>query len=339
MIKTVPTKDLKVGMFVILKESWIQHSFLKPKFKITSRKQIEKIIADGIGKVQVDTLKSEVVEDRDILQDLALAPRLEDSTHARTVIPVPEKFVPMDVIGDELRAAIEDTRIPPQTKAKAVYDHSIKMMNNVLTEPSAENILSGKKMISDIVDHILADDDTADCLAQITSHDYYTYTHSVNVGMFSVLLAKAVFGSSSDHDMRELGAGFFLHDLGKCDVPHDLINKPGDLAPREWDQMRRHPSRGNEILTDNKQLTRECGLIIMQHHEREDGSGYPLGLARDDIHLYARICSIADVYDALTSTRAYKVKVPPFEALRIMKEEMLHHFQRDIFEEFVLIFH
>ncbi len=350
MIKKVKTKYLKFGMYVILGASWLHHSFLKPNFKITSEKQIKKILNDRIKEVKVDTSKSEVVEERDLIKDL-LGPRGKDTRQARTEAPLPEskkvteitppetgEFNPMEQISEDLHQAIQNTRIPPQTKAKAVYDHSLKMMTNVLEEPSSDNILAGKKMVYEIVDHILANDDTAECMALITSHDYYTYTHSVNVGMLSVLISKSVFKGSYDHDMRELGAGFFLHDLGKCDIPHDLINKPGRLTDEEWDLMRNHPQRGNKILVDTDQLTKECGFIVMQHHEREDGSGYPFGLSKDEIHLYARICSIADVFDALTSTRAYKNKVPTYEALRIMKEEMIHFFNRDIFNEFVLIF-
>ncbi len=350
MIKNVKTEDLKVGMYVMLGQSWLRHSFLKPSFKITSEKQIKKILHNRIKEVKVDTSKSEVIKGRDLFRDV-LGPRGEDTgktrtdvtlpgSESKTEIPPPEagEFNPIDQISEELHQTIQNTRIPPQTKAKAIYNHSLKMMTNVLEEPNAENILSSKKMVYDIVDHILADDDTAEYMAQITSHDYYTYTHSVNVGMLSVLLSKSVFMGSYDHDMRELGAGFFLHDLGKCDVPHELINKPGKLTDEEWDLMRNHPQRGNMILVDTDQLTKECGFIVMQHHEREDGSGYPFGLKKDEIHSYARICSIADVYDALTSTRAYKKKVKTFEALRIMKEEMIHSFNRAMFKEFVLIF-
>ena len=350
MIKKVKTEDLKVGMYVMLGQSWLRHSFMKPNFRITSEKQIKKIIHDGIKEVKVDTSKSEVIEERDLFRDV-LGPRDEDADQARTEAPLPGsqvgteilppeagEFSPIDLISEELHQTIQNTSIPPQTKAKEVYNHSIRMMTNVLDDPRANNILSSKKMVYKVVDHILADDDTAECMALITSHDYYTYTHSVNVGMLSVLLAKSVFEGSYDHNMQELGAGFFLHDLGKCDIPHDLINKPGKLTANEWDLMRNHPQRGNTILADTDQLTKECGLIVMQHHEREDGSGYPFGLSKDEIHPYARICSIADVYDALTSTRAYKQKVPTYKALNVMKEEMVGHFNRELFESFILMF-
>ncbi len=263
-------------MFVMLGKSWLHHSFLKPNFMIKSEKQIRKIISDGFQKVQVDTSKSDVTAERNLMTDL-LGPN--GNGDSKVDVPAAEEFNPMALISDELRSAIQNTSIPPQVKAKAVYDHSIKMMHNVLDEPNADNILAGKMMVYDIVDHILADDETAGAMARITSHDYYTYTHSVNVGMLSILLTKSVFKNSRDHDMQELGAGFFLHDLGKCDVPLELISKAGKLSEQEWKLMRDHPRKGKKILGDANQLTKECGVIVMQHHEREDGTGYPYHLS------------------------------------------------------------
>jgi len=152
------------------------------------------------------------------------------------------------------------------------------------------------------------------------------------------LIGDRIFKGSYGHNMQELGAGFFLHDLGKCDIPHDLINKPGRLTVKEWDLMRTHPTCGEKILRETGHLTSECSLIVMQHHEREDGSGYPSGLSRYRIHLYAHICALADVYEALTSTRPYKKKLTTFEALRVMRDEMISHFNRNLFEKFVLLF-
>ena len=105
--------------------------------------------------------------------------------------------------------------------------------------------------------------------------------------------------------MHELGAGFFLHDLGKVKIDTAIINKPGKLTAEEMRQMRRHPNLGFTILSKTKQLSEECKLIVLQHHERNDGTGYPNGLRGDAIHIYCRLCSLADVYDALTSVRPY----------------------------------
>jgi HD-GYP domain-containing protein (c-di-GMP phosphodiesterase class II) len=122
------------------------------------------------------------------------------------------------------------------------------------------------------------------------------------------------------------------------EVDASIINKPGKLTEEEMTQIRQHPHMGYKLLYETNQLTHECKKIVLQHHERYDGKGYPDGLERDDIHLYGRICSIADVFDALTSERSYRQKLDPFAALKLMKEEMIHHFHRDLFEQFVLLF-
>ncbi len=120
---------------------------------------------------------------------------------------------------------------------------------------------------------------------------------------------------SSDLDMYELGAGFFLHDIGKVKISVDIINKPGRLTDQEMDIMREHPNESSKILIAADQLTSQAKVIVMQHHERADSSGYPLGLTGFDIHPYASICCLADVYDALTGKRSYKESKPPKVAL------------------------
>ncbi|MCK4579523.1 MAG: DUF3391 domain-containing protein, partial [Candidatus Marinimicrobia bacterium] len=186
MLKKIKCADLEIGMYINLGESWMRHSFFRPAFKITSVKQIKKIAAAGFRSVMVDpdrsdpAVRSKLGEGQPVNGDSQDLPMIE--------VPDENEFDPMEQISDELVAAIEDPAIPPEKKAEIVYSHSIRMMDNILQEPSPENILKGKTMIYATVDHILADDETADHLSQITSHDYYTYTHSVNVGLLSVLL-------------------------------------------------------------------------------------------------------------------------------------------------------
>ena len=156
--------------------------------------------------------------------------------------------------------------------------------------------------------------------------------------MLAVSLAKTLFAKSDHHDMHALGAGFFLHDIGKVYINEAIINKPGKLTEEEMNQMRKHPSLGFELLNETKQISDESRMVVLQHHERANGTGYPQKMRGDEIHIYGRICSVADVFDALVSKRPYKKKLGPFEALNVMKNEMLDHFHKDIFEKFVLLF-
>jgi HD-GYP domain-containing protein (c-di-GMP phosphodiesterase class II) len=322
MQEAVKTNSLKIGMYIILPESWFSHPFARNEFLINSQEQIQKLLGSNIREVIVDTDKSTFSE----------SDKSRKQTD-ETVKPISRTIVP-----DELKEAIHDANLPPQEKAKAVQKHSITLISNLLDNPTTENIKDTKKVISEVVDLVLNDDDTSYYLLSITSHDFYTYTHSVNVGFQAVLLSKALFKKSVGHDMHELGAGFFLHDLGKVHIDLDIINKPGKLTEEEMNQMKQHPLMGYRVLRDTNQLSDECAKIVLQHHERYDGKGYPHGLKGNDIHLYGRICSIADVYDALTPDRPYRQKMQPFQALKIMKEEMINHFHKDLFEQFVLLF-
>ncbi len=322
MQRTVKTENLKIGMYVILPVSWLSHPFVKNEFLIKSKDQIKKIYDYGLAEIIVDTKRSTFTEAKD----------KPDTEPEKTPEPLSRKIVP-----DELMEAIHDAKLPPLEKAKAVQAHSFTLISNLLENPTAENIRDAKKGIAEVVDLILTDDKTSLYLLSITSHDFYTYTHSVNVGFLAVSLSKALFNKSTGHDMHELGAGFFLHDLGKVKIDTAIINKPGKLTVEEMNAMKQHPSMGYNVLHDTNQLTPECKKVVLQHHERYDGKGYPYGLKGDDIHLYGKICSIADVFDALTSDRPYRQKLEPFNALRIMKEEMIDHFHRDIFEQFVLL--
>ncbi len=320
MIKKLKTKDIQKGMYIILPDKWFSHPFLKNEFLIESQVQINKMIKAGIQEVSVNVSKS--------LQDQKRTPKEEKIIKKKQD----------SVLPPELREVIADQRMPQEKKAKLVHQHSIVMMNRLMDNPSVENIIEAKTGIADIVDLILTDDMTNKHLLNITSHDYSTYVHSVNVGVLGISITKRLFQHSTGHNMHELGAAFFLHDLGKVNVDLDIINKPAVLSDDEMAQMKKHPEYGYEILSRTNQLTEECRNIVLHHHERNDGTGYPLGLKGDDIHLYGRICSLADVYDALNSDRPYRNGLAPYAALKLMKEEMLSHFQKDLFEKFVLLF-
>ncbi|MEQ8252958.1 MAG: HD domain-containing phosphohydrolase [Smithellaceae bacterium] len=321
MIKTFKTQEVKVGMYVVLPRSWFAHPFLKNEFLISSPGQIAKIIEAGIREVAIDTAKSRLPVEK---------PGEKIAVEAEQT---PPPIIPLD-----LMEAISNKSMPPAKKAKAIHDHSIVMIQRLMENPSSESIKEAKKGIFAVVDAILADDKTNKELLMLSSHDYDTYIHSVNVGLLAISLSKTLFKKSDAHDMHEVGAGFFLHDIGKVKVDINIIKKPAVLTDEEMMEIRRHPQYGYEILTDTHQLSDECKKIVMQHHERNNGSGYPAGLKGEEIHLYGRICSLADVYDALSSRRPYKQPLRPYEALNVMKEEMLEHFHQDLFKKFVLLF-
>jgi putative two-component system response regulator len=157
-------------------------------------------------------------------------------------------------------------------------------------------------------------------LAQTVEHrDQYTGKHCQRLAVASVMLGEAL--GLPSQDLTSLYRGGFLHDIGKIAIPDAILFKRGMLTNEEWDVMRSHPGRGEEICRPMKSLWPVLP-IIRSHHERWDGSGYPDGLAGEDIPLLARILQVADIYDALTTERPYKLALPPETAFTVMEEEV-----------------
>ena len=134
-------------------------------------------------------------------------------------------------------------------------------------------------------------------------------------------------------DLTWLRMGAFLHDVGKTVVPADVLNKPGKLTDEEWDVMKGHTVEGDRIV-EELEFPWDIRPIVRSHHERWDGTGYPDGLAGGAIPLHARILCIADVYDALTTTRSYRPALSMDEALRIMRREAGRQFDADLLAVF-----
>ncbi|MBF0161052.1 MAG: HD-GYP domain-containing protein [Magnetococcales bacterium] len=331
-------KDLKIGMYVKLRGDWIRGTDLKKEFFITDPGQLRQLqnLSLRYDKVYVDRDKQWV------------ASHLDDISHPQETAADSEtnephqshRFNPQErqIIMERVKSAAADPSMEPGKKAAAVYYSVKELMQELFECPTAEFIKDTKEAVGSLVDMVMEDDEAAHALIQVTQHDFYTYTHSVNVGTLSVCLAKKLFQKDPSHDMREMGAGFFLHDLGKVRVGKEILNKPGRLDEHEMKRMRTHPYQSFKILQETSQLSEECRVITMQHHERADGTGYPLRLVGEQIHDYGRICCIADVYDALTAKRSYKEGMSPFSALKIMRDEMLSHFHKEIFNNFVLLF-
>jgi len=337
--RTLDVNDLQVGMYVELPQSWFSHDFLSNSFLIRDQKELARVKKQGIKTVTVDLARSE-------LKGSGITP---DPTHNEPPSenhPVsdpklgaaPSKWSSDQLMTDDLRNVLEDQQLAPEQKSQAIYRHSVSMMEQLLEFPTIENIQASKEAIYALSDTVLREQDTAQNLLRITSHDFYTYTHSVNVGLTSIMLSKALFANSDTHDLQELAAGFFLHDLGKVKIDPKILNKPGRLTDIEYQHIKTHPYQGYKLLKEANALSEECSIIVMQHHEYVDGSGYPRRLKDKEIHLYGKICAMADVFDALTAERSYKKAMKPFDALSLMKREMVDHFDEALFTRFVRLF-
>jgi HD-GYP domain-containing protein (c-di-GMP phosphodiesterase class II) len=323
MQELIPVNELKVGMHVTIPGSWFRHPFIRSRFVLSSQRDIHRLAAIGIPQVPVDLTKSKIA-----------VPELTENIFPEN-LNEPEY---REIIPAELMEPLADRATARETKALALKSSSKIIMKNLMEKTPDEVMLrEARENLYEVIDCILEEDQLNALLLTISDHDVYTYTHSVNVGVLSLLLAKKYFGGSDRHDLRELGVGFFLHDLGKIQVDPAIINKEGKLTFDEMMEMRRHPLYGFNILNEANQLTTECKLIILEHHEKEDGSGYPYGLYGGEIHVYARICSLVDMYDALTTDRPYRCKMSPFHALNLIKSRINDSIQKSLFENLVFL--
>jgi len=229
---------------------------------------------------------------------------------------------------------------PPVTienQVSVMRSAAIRLTEELFISPSPENIRKGMKAVSGFVNVLLRDPGAFYYLIKLSSHDTYTYQHSVGVALHSIAIAKKL-KLTSENELMDLGIGGLLHDIGKTKVDPAIINKPGPLDKVEWEQMRQHSTWGYEIVKDNADLSNRAKLAMLHHHEDADGTGYPTGLMESQISLFAKIVTIADIFNALTTDRTYSKAKPPFEALKLMREKMMHKFDKALFTELVLIY-
>ncbi|HEY4554234.1 MAG TPA: HD-GYP domain-containing protein [Bacillaceae bacterium] len=151
---------------------------------------------------------------------------------------------------------------------------------------------------------------------KVEEKDQYTYKHSIRVQMYSLIIAREM--NLSKDTLENLYFASLFHDVGKINVSKDILNKPGRLTDDEFEEMKQHSVSGYNMLKSS--YYEHIGDIILQHHERIDGSGYPSGLKSDDILLEAKIIAVADTYDAMTSTRTYRRGLDPQLAVDELKK-------------------
>lgn len=177
-------------------------------------------------------------------------------------------------------------------------------------------IRSFKKIFRDILNCLSENQSALNLLATTKIHDNYLYSHSVNVTIYSCQLA--IQNGLPLKNIEEIGLGAMLHDLGKLYIPLEILNKSGALTNEEFDIVKKHSEAGFDILRKVYEIPIPVSHCAFQHHERIDGTGYPRGLKDNDIHKYAKILAVADVFDAVTSHRVYRPAMLPHMGLELL---------------------
>lgn len=319
MLKKVSVDQLQIGMHLHeLCGSWMEHPFWRTKFVITNPDDIRQIQASGIREAWIDVAKGVDVPGA---TETEVAASVDATLTEVAMREAPSKKTSM---AEELQQA---SKICAASKQAMVSMFQEVRMGNAISFETASAV------VEEISASVMRNSGALISLARLKTVDDYTYMHSVAVCALMVALARQL--KLDEAATRELGMGGLLHDLGKAFMPHEVLNKPGKLTDAEFAIMKRHPVDGHTALLGSGIVGAIPLEVVLHHHEKMDGTGYPDRLKGDGISLYARMGAVCDVYDAITSNRPYKSGWDPAESIRKMAEWCHGHFDAAIFQAFV----
>lgn len=260
----------------------------------------------------------------------------EDIHNTQSAIAIHKEDIPLykeyiNNLSLELTKAKDDSS---ELRYSILRENSKFIIKDILEDPrSGETIQKAGELVETLTETILDNRTNFSNLLKITTHDYYTYTHSLNVCSLSIGLGTEL-KLRRDPDLLELGLGALLHDLGKCTIDLRILNKPGKLTEDEFKEIQGHVTAAKELLlASNTEIPKNAMATVLQHHEKMSGKGYPNKLKGDQIHINGRIGAIVDFYDALTTERPYKKAFSPFEAFKLLSK-----FQDDYDKKLIKVF-
>ncbi|WP_036141670.1 HD-GYP domain-containing protein [Luteibacter sp. 9135] len=318
-LREIPTGKLRLGMFVHdVGVSWVSHPFWRTKFLLETADDLATLRGLDVATVWIDTSKGlgELVTAPAPAAPASLAPG-DDTAVAEPGAPlapsVPDPVLTAQALCERARGVVvrmfQQARLGGGIDATAARELVDDMSRSIESHPSA--LLS---------------------LVRLKTADDYTYMHSVAVAALMISFARHLQLDSLR--VRAAGMAGLLHDVGKSQVPLDVLNKPAELSATETAQVRRHPQLGHRLLVSRGGVDPEALDACLHHHEKFDGTGYPDGLVGEQITRLARMTAICDVYDAITSDRPYKRAWDPAHSVQRMAS-WHGHFDPRLFRAFV----
>ncbi len=241
----------------------------------------------------------------------------------------------MDIITSYMETNAErilrNNTLDSKAKGKMIYQTSINFVNDIFTNPEkATDLGRTKRLIENLMLYLSDSPDAISSLETVMSHNYHTFVHSLQVASLTLLMHSEAFALPRD-EMLDIGSGAILHDFGKIFVPQEILNKSGKLSEAEIKILKRHPEDGYVYLRDKGAFSPVTLMIVRLHHERCDGSGYPLGLLNRDIPRSVQITGVADVYCSLTTDNHGNKNMSPHIAVQLMRYQM-----KDLFAPYLL---
>lgn len=322
MLKRIAVTDVKLGMFICeFCGSWMEHPFWKTKFLLEDPRDLESIQASGIKELWIDIAQGLDIEEAARAKTPEEVERQTESLLLEaSMTQLPESLS----LEDEINRA---AKLCGKAKKAVVEMFSDARMGKAIQVEQA------KGLVEEISASVMRHPHALISLARLKNADEYTYMHSVAVCGLMIALARQL--QLDEELVREAGLAGLLHDLGKMGIPAKILNKPGKLTEDEFNTIKSHPEIGANVLMDHPLVSPLVLDVVLHHHEKVDGTGYPHRLKGDYISLLAKMGSVCDVYDAVTSNRPYKKGWAPAESIRKMAEWSKGHFDEMIFQAFV----
>ena len=321
-LKKIPTAEVRLGMYIeAFCGSWMDHPFWRSKFVITDAHELHLVHGCAITEVLID-----VSQGLDVLTPPATAEAAEQPQPSAPAEPQPPP-VP-DTEAATMRQEFQ--------RAAAICKAATGAVRQMFAEVRMGRAIDqevARQVAEEITDSVLRNGGALISLARLKTADGYTYMHSVAVCALMVALARQL--GLSEAETRAAGFAGLMHDLGKADVPLEMLNKPGRLTEDEFAQVRLHPEHGHRRLLAAGVDDPIALDVCLHHHERIDGKGYPKQLAGEAISRMARMGAVCDVYDAITSNRPYKEGWDPAESLAKMAQWTNGHLDPAIFQALV----
>lgn len=256
-------------------------------------------------------------------------------------------YVPEEQRGVYLKSLVKSQADDIQ-KVSIIKDAALEYLHNIFdkefsTELLAKNIEACKEVVESMVDvldqHNI--DSLRNLIGNLSFHDFYTYDHSINVSMYCIQIYRAISPKATRQELVHAGLGGLLHDLGKIKIPTHILNKPASLTADEYNEIKLHPGYGLDLLLGGHcEVSEDIDLkilarVVHEHHENYDGTGYPKKLkGKKEIHFLARVCTIADFFDAITTKRAYNKVLSIEDAMTTLRNFRGKKLDPEIFDIF-----
>lgn len=314
-MKKVLVKDLHIGDRVVkFDRSWLATDFLSHRFTIKDQATLDKILRNGIVYVYTDAPGQEEQVAQEILEG-----DVSDDAHDKIAEAATKNLI----------------RLEDFQHASAAYEESVSIVSNVLDDVRSGRMFNAGavKHIAESITHItMRNRSVLLSMTKLRTQDEYTFQHSMNVSVYAASLATHL--GMSKTEVEQIANAGLMHDIGKMMVPAEILNKPDKLTDEEYAIMKTHVERGHDFMAKQGYADEDLHLL-MEHHERFDGSGYPNGLKDDDISIAGKIGAVVDIYDAITSDRVYHKGINAPSALKMMFQWADSHINKSVLEFFI----